>query len=206
MRASQARLIAASDEARRRLERDLHDGAQERLVALGFRLQRAAEQTRSDDEPAAKTLALAQRELLTAITELRDLARGLHSATLRQFGLARAVADAAARSTLSIDPVQIPAARLDATSEATAYYVILEAITNAQRYAHASVLGIRARLRHGALVIHVDDDGIGGAFEREGSGLQGLRDRVQATGGRFEVASPAGGGTHITAEIRLPSM
>jgi signal transduction histidine kinase len=108
------------------------------------------------------------------------------------------------RSTLPIETREMPAVRLDDTSEATAYYVILEAITNAQRYAHASVVRVRARLRRRTLVLHVDDDGIGGAVEHEGSGLEGLRDRVQATGGRFYLDSRSGGGTHITAEIPLP--
>jgi signal transduction histidine kinase len=204
LRASQRRLIAASDEARRRLERDLHDGAQERLVALTVRLQGAAERTRAADAPAANTLDVAQRELLTAIGELRDLARGIHPATLRQFGLGHAIRAVADRSTLPIETLEMPAVRLDDTSEATAYYVILEAITNAQRYAHASVVRVRARLRRRTLVLHVDDDGVGGAVEHEGSGLQGLRDRVQATGGRFYLDSRSGCGTHITAEIPLP--
>jgi signal transduction histidine kinase len=132
---------------------------------------------------------------------LREFAHGIHPSILRHFGLADAVRAIAARSAIKIDPIDLPRQRLDDTSEATAYYIVLEAITNAQRYARASAVSVRARLNCRRLILDVADDGVGGAIEREGSGLQGLRDRVEATRGRFRFESQPGRGTHITAEF-----
>ena len=200
LRVSSARVVAASDEARRRFERDLHDGAQQRLVALAARLSVAAEGAQQAGEEAARSLVAAEKELLLAIGELREFSRGMHPAVLRDFGLAKAVAAVARRSTVQVE-ASVPRERFDDTAEATAYYVVLEAITNAQRYAGASSVRVRAKLRHDVLLLDVGDDGVGGAVEREGSGLQGLRDRVEATGGRFRVRSEPGQATHITAVI-----
>ena len=203
VRASRSRLVKASDEARRRLERDLHDGAQQRLVALAARLTLSAERAHEAHEEAAKSLEAAQAEVLVAIEELRDFSRGVHPSVLRHFGLAQAIQGIAARSTIPIELLELPRGRLDDTSEATAYYIVLEAITNAQRYSRASAVTVGAALRHGRLVLAVADDGIGGAVERPGSGLQGLRDRVEATGGSFRIESEPNRGTRITADFPI---
>lgn len=201
VRASRNRILVAADQERRRLERDLHDGAQQRLVALAVRLGLSAERARSAPEDAAASLEAARAEVLQAVEEIRELVHGIHPATLREFGLARAVEEIAARSATPIVLIELPRIRLDETAEATAYYVILEALTNAQRYSRASKISIRARLTGSALSLDVRDDGVGGAVERGGRGLQGLRDRVEATGGRLAVESKPGRGTRIFARI-----
>ena len=127
--------------------------------------------------------------------------QGIQPAALRQFGLASAVEDVAARSVTPIELVELPRVRLDETTEATAFYLIREAVTNAERYAGASVIRVRAHLSASSLSVEVQDDGVGGAFERNDRGLQGLRDRVEATGGNFELDSEPGVGTRIKAEI-----
>jgi signal transduction histidine kinase len=201
VRMSRTRLVVAADEERRRLERDLHDGAQQRLVALAVRLGLLAERTRSASDGVGASFEAARTEVLEAVEEIRELAHGTHPAALRRFGLARAVREVAGRSAAPIDLIELPEARLDATAEATAYYVIVEAVTNAQRYASASNVSVRVRLIGSALMVEVRDDGIGGAIERDTRGLQGLRDRVEATGGQFAVASERGSGTRILARI-----
>ncbi len=201
VRASRARLVVAADEERRRLERDLHDGAQQRLVALAVKLRLAAEQTSSAPGNAAASFEGARTEVLEAVEEIRQLVHGIHPATLRRFGLARAVEDVAARSASPIELLELPEGRFVETAEATAYYVILEAVTNAQRYARASKITVRAHAASTVLTVEVRDDGIGGAVERSALGLQGLRDRVEAIGGRFTLESPPGGGTRILARI-----
>ncbi len=201
MRASRARLVVAADAERRRVERDLHDGAQGRLVALAARLSLAADDARTSPVGAAASLESAQAEVLNAIDELRDLVHGIHPAALHRFGLARAIEDLAARSTVPIELIELPEVRLDDTAEATAYYVVLESMTNAHRHARASRVAVRARLRGGTLAVDVQDDGVGGALELREGGLQGLRDRVEATGGRFSVESLRDRGTHVAVEI-----
>ena len=201
MRASRTRLVVAADAERRRVERDLHDGAQGRLVALAAHLSLAADDARTEPAGAAASIESAQSEVLNAIDELRDLVHGIHPATLHRFGLARAIEEIAARSTLPIELIELPEARLDDTAEATAYYVVLESITNAYRYAHASKVTVRARVRGGKLLVEVRDDGVGGAIELLDGGLQGLRDRVEATGGRFSVESLRDRGTRVSVEI-----
>jgi signal transduction histidine kinase len=201
MRASRARIVVAADAERRRVERDLHDGAQGRLVALAARLSLAADDARTSPEGAAASIESAQTEVLSAIEELRDLVHGIHPAALHRFGLARAIEEVAARSTVPIELIELPEVRLDETAEATAYYVVLESITNAHRYAHASNVTVRARVRGGTLAVEVCDDGIGGALELGDGGLQGLRDRVEATGGQFSVESLRDQGTCVAAEI-----
>jgi signal transduction histidine kinase len=161
----------------------------------------AADDARTRPTGAAESIDDAQSEVLAAIDELRDLVHGIHPASLRRFGLARAVEELAALSPSSIELVELPEVRLDETAEATAYYLILEAVTNAQRYAHASNVSVGASLRGSTLSVEVEDDGIGGAAELSARGLQGLRDRVEATGGRFSVASLAERGTRVAAEI-----
>ena len=200
VRASRTRIVVAADEERRRLERDLHDGAQQRLVALAVRLGLAV---RSGELPPATVASLdaAQAEILVALEELRELVHGIRPAALRQFGLARAVEGVAARSSTPVELVELPEVRLDDTAEATAYYVVLESVANAQRYAHASRITIQAWLIGSTLWLEVHDDGVGGAAEQDDLGLQGLRDRVEATGGEFAVDSEPGSGTVIRAAI-----
>lgn len=199
--ASRTRIVLAADDERRRLERDLHDGAQGRLVALAARLAAGSREAVRAPETGARSLQEGHDELLVALDELRGLVHGIHPAALRQFGLARAVEDIAATSMVPIELVQLPRVRLDETAEATAFYVIREAVTNAQRHSHASLIRISAHPNGATLIVEVEDDGVGGAVERTDRGLQGLRDRVEATGGRFDVRSSAGEGTRVTAEI-----
>jgi len=200
---SRARLVEAGDTARRRLERDLHDGAQQRLTALAVSLGRAADESRAHPEGGAALFDIAGDDLAVAITELRRLAHGLHPSVLTELGLASAIRDVAFRSTVPVAIAELPAAQLDPTAEATAYYVFAEAVTNAQRHARATSVTVRLFVALEALHVVVTDDGVGGALESPRSGLQGLRDRVEATGGRFELSSPPGRGTAIRASIPL---
>jgi len=200
LRASRARLVEASDTERRRIVRNLHDGAQQRLSALAVHMRLAAEHA----PPPAETAALIERagsELSLAIEELRELAHGLPPALLTKLGLAGAIRSIAARSTLPVTQLELPGTRLDDTAEATAYYVIAEAVTNAQRYAQADAIEVSAVVSHHLLDVTVSDDGIGGASEVMSSGLQGLRDRVEAIGGTFELESEPGQGTRVSAAI-----
>jgi signal transduction histidine kinase len=199
--ASRARLIEAADTERRRLEHNLHDGAQQRLTALAVHLGLASEQSRESPEGAAAAFDDAGTELSLAIDELRELAHGIHPTVLTEFGLAEAIRRLAAHSTVPIQLHELPPTRLDDTSEATAYYVVAEAVTNAQKHAQASWIEVRAAAAKGVLHVAVVDDGVGGAAEGLGLGLQGLRDRVEAIGGSFEVDSAGGRGTRIAAAI-----
>jgi signal transduction histidine kinase len=201
VRDSRTRIVVAADEERRRLERDLHDGAQQRLVALAAHLGLAAGRAREQPDTAPTSFDAAQAELLVAIDELREFVHGIHPTALRRFGLARAIEIVAARSATPVELIELPRVRLDDTAEATAYYIVLEAVTNAQRYARASLVRVRAHLYDSRLVLVVQDDGVGGAVERSDLGLQGLRDRVEAIGGEFSVHSELGHGTRIEAEI-----
>ena len=201
--ASRARLVEAADTERRRLEHNLHDGAQQRLTALGLRLQVAKEYAHDEPERAVSALAAAEAEVLLAIDELRELAQGIQPAVLTDRGLAHAIESIAARSTVPIELSELPSARFDEAAEATAYYVVAEAITNAQRYARASSISVSAAVAHRSLQLEIGDDGIGEAVESRGSGLQGLRDRVEAIGGTFEVDSAPGRGTRIAAVIPI---
>ena len=200
LRASRARLVEASDTERRRIVRNLHDGAQQRLSALAVHMRLAADHPPSPAETAA-LVERAGRELSLAIEELRELAHGLPPALLTKLGLAGAIRSIAARSTLQVTLLELPRTRLDDTAEATAYYLIAEAVTNAQRYAHAGSIEVSAVVSRHVLDVTVADDGIGGASEVMSSGLQGLRDRVEAIGGTFELESDPGHGTRVSAAI-----
>ncbi len=199
--ASRARLIDAADSERRRIERNLHDGAQQRLVGLAIRLQLAGERRESAPGQTAELLDDAAVELQLALSELRELAHGIHPSVLSQLGLADAVRSLAAGSTVPISLLTLPSTRLDDSSEATAYYVIAEAVTNAQKYAQATWIRVSAIFAHGFLRVDVADDGVGGALEDAGTGLLGLRDRIEAVGGTFEIDSPPARGTRITARV-----
>ena len=200
LRASRARLVEASENERRRLLHNLHDGAQQRLTALVVHLRLAAEREDSTRQESAAALDRAGNELMLAIEELRELAHGLHPVLLARLGLGAAVKGVAARATVPVTLAELPAIRLDDAAEATAYYVVAEAVTNAQKHARASAITVRVGLRHDVLRVEVADDGVGGAIETDGSGLQGLRDRVEAIGGTFAVDSSSRG-TRIIARI-----
>jgi signal transduction histidine kinase len=199
--ASRLRLVAAADNARRRLEQDLHDGAQLRLTWLAVQLRDAAELSRQNPERAAVVIGEAEGELELAIDELRELAHGIHPAVLVDLGLAEAVKSLALQSSIPITLVELPSSRLDETAETIGYYIVAEAIANAQKYSRASSIQVRIFAGGDKLRIEVADDGVGGAAERPGSGLEGLRDRAEATGGTMELRSRAGEGTHLAVVI-----
>jgi PAS domain S-box-containing protein len=199
--ASRARIVAAADEQRRRVVRDLHDGAQQRLVGAVMTLQQA--QARDDLPPPVRQLVDEGVGLArSAIDELRELAHGIHPAILTHHGLAAAVDGLADRAPLPVD-VDIPDDRYPAAVESAAYFVAAEALTNVAKYAQASTARVTAARVAGALVLAVEDDGIGGAAPTPGSGLAGLVDRVAALDGTLTVDSPPGGGTRIRAVIPL---
>jgi PAS domain S-box-containing protein len=199
--ASRVRIVEASDAERRRLERNLHDGAQQRLVATSLTVRMAARRL-ADDPTAREMLDRAGDELIRALEELRELARGLHPAVLSDHGLRAAIEAVADRAPVPVT-VDVPAGeRLPETIEAAAYFVVCEALTNVAKYAHASEARVRVERSDGQAQVEVVDDGVGGADESGGSGLRGLADRVEALGGRLVVTSPAGQGTTVRA--RLP--
>jgi signal transduction histidine kinase len=199
--ASRARIVTAGDVERRRLERNLHDGAQQRLVALSLALRVALAKLDSDPAAVRATLAGAAEELALALAELRELARGLHPAVLTDRGLRAAVEMLAGRSPVPVEIADIPGERLPEPVEAAAYYLIAEALTNVAKYAGASAVRVRVAESDASVVVEVSDDGVGGADPANGSGLRGLADRVEALGGSLEVSSPTGGGTTLRAEI-----
>jgi len=199
--ASRLRLISASDNARRQIERDLHDGAQLRLTWLAQRLHDSATVARHEPESAAKVLEEAEDELQLAIDELRELAHGIHPAVLVDFGLVEAIRSLARRSSIPVSLVELPPDRLDSATETVAYYVVAEAIANAQKHSEASLIEVRAVVSRGTLWLAIADDGVGGAVEWPGSGLEGLRDRAEASGGTMELVSDPGAGTRVHVQI-----
>jgi signal transduction histidine kinase len=203
LRESRARLVSVADNERRRLENNLHDGAQLTLTMLAGQLASAREESRRKPELAPALFEDAETHLLIAIDELRDLAHGIHPTILTDLGLAEAIRGLVDGSPFPIRVLALPSDRLDPTAEATAYYVVAEAVTNAEKHAGAETITIRVLESGRFLRIEVGDDGTGGADERNGSGLQGLRDRVEAGGGVLRVASAAGRGTLVRAEIPL---
>ena len=200
VRRSRARIVAAGDAERRRVERDLHDGAQQRLVTLALTLQVARTQVDGGDPELAATLARAGSELDLALGELRDLARGLHPTVLADEGLASAVEALADRTPVPVT-VHAPARRFRPEVETAAYFVVSEALTNVVKYAGASSVVVRIEERAGVLVVEIADDGVGGADPERGSGLRGLDDRVAASGGQFSLESQRGRGTVVRAAI-----
>jgi signal transduction histidine kinase len=200
LRASRARLVEAADGERRRLERNLHDGAQSRLVALALNL-RLARMTVTDDSDTAALLDGSIDELGQSLKELRDLARGIHPAVLSERGLEPAVRALAARAPVPVDIVGRAAGRLPAAVETAAYFVVSEALTNVSKYAQAGHATVRVERVDGQLLVEVSDDGVGGAMASEGSGLRGLSDRVAALSGTLEVSSPPGRGTRLRAHL-----
>jgi len=202
---SRARLVTAADEERRRIERDLHDGAQQRLVALALELRSAQRRLGEEADPELdRLLASTADELQVAVEELRSLAQGIHPGALTQGGLASALEQLAARMPVPVR-VEVTLERLPPDVEATAYFVACEALANVAKHARATKAEVVARRDDGTLVVEVSDDGIGGAEEREGSGLRGLADRLEAHGGRLSVESAAGSGTRVRGEIPCAS-
>ena len=204
LRASRERLVAAGDSERRRLERNLHDGAQQRLVALSLQLRMAHGRIRGDPEAAEELVTAASDELAQSLAELRELARGIHPAVLN-YGLAAAVESLAARAPVpTAVSVELPE-RLPEAIELAAYFVASEALTNVAKYAKATKASVRVARADGVAVVEIADDGVGGADQAAGSGLRGLADRVEALNGHLYVTSPVGEGTVVTAELPVAS-
>jgi signal transduction histidine kinase len=204
VRASRARLVDAADHARRRLERDLHDGAQQRLLAASTAMERARMLNgNAGDSRLEDLLEEVSTQLKETLTELRELARGIHPALLTDEGLGAAIESLARRAQVPTRILSIPRARFSTAVEAAAYFVVAEGLTNAAKHAGASEVVVRAETSEGSLRIQVSDDGVGGADIDGGSGLVGLEDRVVSLGGVFDIESPEGGGTTIMANIPL---
>jgi signal transduction histidine kinase len=201
LRASRVRIVESADAARRRIERDLHDGAQQQLVALAIALRTARSRLDRDPQAAGELLEVAARDLEAAIRELRELARGIHPAVLSDRGLGAALEALAQRIPLPVEITATPKGRLPDTVEAAVYFVVAEAITNVARYARATHAQVAVTREGDRVVVQVTDDGVGGADPAEGSGLRGLADRVAALDGRFDVTSPPGRGTTVRAVI-----
>jgi PAS domain S-box-containing protein len=201
--ASRARIVEAGDAERRRLERNLHDGAQQRLVALSLELRMCERKLAEGDPEAGELLQQAKAELADALDELRELARGIHPAILTDRGLVPALEMLAGRASV---PVEVSAEldeRLPGPVEVAAYYIVAEALTNASKHARPSHVRVLLRRSDADAVVQVADDGVGGADQRGGSGLRGLRDRVEALGGELRLESPEGVGTTLTARLPL---
>jgi signal transduction histidine kinase len=199
--ASRARIVEVGLNERRRLERDLHDGAQQRLVALRLQLRMAHDRTDTKPEAAKELLQGAMQELDEALAELRELARGIHPAVLTDRGLEAALKALATRSPLPVDVESAPNHSLPAPVESAAYFVVAEALTNVAKYAQASHARVAVQRQNGHAVVEVSDDGVGGADPTRGTGLSGLADRIAALDGRLEIESPEGGGTIVRANI-----
>jgi len=198
VRRSRARIVAAADDARRRLERNLHDGAQQRLLALLLQL-RGAQRGLVDQQ---ETMELAVEELAQAVKELRALAQGIHPSALTERGLAAALRIVVARAPVPVE-LDVTDTPLDTNIAVAAYYIVSEALTNVAKYAEATRAAVRVRESDGRIVVVVEDDGKGGADPFAGTGLPGLGDRVAALDGSLDVQSPPGGGTRIRAELPL---
>jgi signal transduction histidine kinase len=201
--ASRARVIAAADQARRRIERDLHDGAQQRLVSLALQLRQAQAAVPAGLADLAAELDRAVTAANSALDEVGEIARGVHPAILTSGGLRPAVRALAHRSPVPTRLQECTDRRLSEYVEVTAYYVIAEALTNATKHALAAVVSIRAEVAGEVLVVTIRDDGVGGADPARGTGLTGLKDRVEALGGVMRIESPPGAGTIVRAELPL---
>ncbi|MGD9957304.1 MAG: sensor histidine kinase [Candidatus Nanopelagicales bacterium] len=201
LQASRARLVEATDAERRRIERDLHDGTQQRLVAIAMALGLAESRLAADPSAAGPLLGEARRDLVDAMRELRELTQGIRPALLVERGLGAALEGMAARAALPVRAeVDVPG-RLPEQVEGAAWFVASEALANAAKHSHAAEVRLAASVHEGVLVLEVADDGIGGAAAGGGSGLRGLADRVEALGGRLTVSSPPGRGSTLRAEI-----
>jgi signal transduction histidine kinase len=203
--ASRARIVAAADQTRRRIERNLHDGAQQRLVSLALQLRAAQAVVPPEAGELAGRLEGAVREATAVLEELREIGRGLHPAILTETGLRPALRALARRSVIPVDlDIRVPG-RLPEQIEVSGYYVVAEALTNAAKHARASAVSVEVELGNDALRVAVHDDGTGGADLTHGTGLAGLKDRVEALGGRFLLDSRRGTGTTVQVEFPLVS-
>ncbi len=198
LQGSRSRVINAGQKERKRLERNLHDGAQQRLVALALELGMIAGSPSTDTK---ERLLQAKREVTASLDELRDVAHGIHPAVLTGHGLAVALESLAAQAAVPVTLEVAVEGRLPEAVEVTAYYVVCESLTNIGKHAHANTASIRVTRSATGLVVEVVDDGVGGADTERGSGLRGLADRVEAIGGRLRIWSPTGGGTRLEAEL-----
>jgi PAS domain S-box-containing protein len=197
--ASRARILAAADDARRQIERDLHDGAQQCLVVALLALKRALRQPLG---AGAETVSEGVEQLERGLEQLRELARGIHPSVLTDRGLAAAVEGLVARSSVPVE-LRVTRERAAPAVEAAIYFTVAEALTNVAKYAHAGSATVSVDVEDGALVAEVADDGVGGASPTSGSGLRGLADRLDAVGGSLTVESPSGGGTVVRARAPL---
>jgi signal transduction histidine kinase len=200
LKQSRIRMLDAGQRERQRLERNLHDGAQQRLVAVSLELGLLAARL-GPDTAAGDRLKLARSEIATSLEELRDVARGIHPAVLSAHGLTVALESLAARSPVPLDLHVATGGRLPAPVETAAYYVVCEGLTNIGKHAHASTAGVDVSAADGLVAVEIVDDGMGGADPERGSGLRGLADRVESLGGRLQVWTPPGGGTRVRAEL-----
>jgi signal transduction histidine kinase len=204
LQASRDRAVDSAEAERRRIERDLHDGAQQRLVALAMDLGMARAKLETDPAAATALVGEAHEEAKRALAELRDLARGIHPAVLADRGLDAAISALAARSPVPVG-VEFTAGRLPGPVESAAYFVVAEALANAAKHAVASEIGVRITRHRDLLVVEIIDDGVGGADPARGTGLRGLADRVAAVDGHLTITSPTGGPTVIRAELPCES-
>jgi signal transduction histidine kinase len=201
--ASRTRIVAAADEARRRIERDLHDGTQQRLVSLGLKLRLVQSMVPAELPELETDIGRVADELNGVVEDLREIARGIHPAILSEGGLGPALRTLARRAAISVELDVAAIARLPEPIEVAAYYVISEALTNATRHAHASVVRVAVEERDDSLHVSIRDDGVGGVDPARGSGLIGLGDRAEALGGSIEVSSPPGEGTLILVQLPM---
>jgi signal transduction histidine kinase len=197
---SRARIVQAADAERRRLERDLHDGAQQRLVSLSGMLGLAMAGLADEQAELRRDLGRALADARAAQSELRSLARGIHPAVLTDEGLSAAIGSLAEQCPVPVE-TRVPTRRYPPVVEATAYFIVCEALTNMAKHARASSVRVNVEDHKGRLVVEVIDDGVGGADRERGSGLLGLADRTAALGGRLRIDSPHGGGTRLRAEL-----
>jgi signal transduction histidine kinase len=200
---SRARVVAASDETRRRIERDLHDGTQQRLVSLGLELRAAEAMVPPELTDLSSQLSRTASGLTGAIEELQEISRGIHPAILSKGGLGPALRTLARRSAIPVELEFDVAERLPQPVEAAAYYVVSEALTNAAKHSRASAVWVEVDADDAVVRISIRDDGVGGATPGKGSGLLGLKDRVEALGGQIEIDSPSGRGTSL--QVRIPA-
>jgi signal transduction histidine kinase len=201
LQVSRAKVIEVGFQERRALERNLHDGAQQRLVALSLQLGLAKSKLRADPDVAERILDGARVELASALEELRELARGIHPAILTDRGLPAALEALAARAPVPVEVEDVPEDRMPTPVEAVAYFVVAESLTNMAKYAEAEHASVRVLRENGYAVVEIEDNGIGGADPSAGTGLRGLADRLAALDGRLEVDSPPGVGTTVRARI-----
>ncbi|HEY6962675.1 MAG TPA: PAS domain S-box protein [Gaiellaceae bacterium] len=198
VRRSRTRIVAAADDARRRLERNLHDGAQQRLTALLLQLRNA----QRGAVPSADAVDTAVNELASAVKELRELAQGIHPSALSERGLAAALRIVAARAPIPVE-LDVTDTPIETQVAVAAYYIVSEALNNVAKYAEATRAAVRVRETDRAIVVVIEDDGKGGADPANGTGLSGLQDRVSAFDGTLTIDSPRGGGTRLRAELPL---